>query len=106
MPAPLYAASPSKLIAHLDCPRRYRLQDLANDAGHGQAQCAGRACRRVGTGQGRRAGIGVTCRIGTCLPALVAIGAIGPVGLHATGRVSDDAALVAQANSSPLRYPV
>ena len=28
MPAPLYAASPSKLLAYLDCPRRYRLQYL------------------------------------------------------------------------------
>jgi putative RecB family exonuclease len=28
MPAPLYAASPSKLLAFLDCPRRYRLQYL------------------------------------------------------------------------------
>ena len=28
MPAPLYAASPSKLLAWLDCPRRYRLQYL------------------------------------------------------------------------------
>jgi putative RecB family exonuclease len=28
MPAPLFAASPSKLLAYLDCPRRYRLQYL------------------------------------------------------------------------------
>lgn len=28
VPAPLYAASPSKLLAFLDCPRRYRLQYL------------------------------------------------------------------------------
>ena len=28
MPPPLYAASPSKLLAFLDCPRRYRLQYL------------------------------------------------------------------------------
>jgi RecB family exonuclease len=28
MPEPLYAASPSKLLAFLDCPRRYRLQYL------------------------------------------------------------------------------
>lgn len=28
MPEPLYAASPSKLLAHLDCPRRYRFQYL------------------------------------------------------------------------------
>ncbi len=28
MPVPLYAASPSKLLAFLDCPRRYRLQYL------------------------------------------------------------------------------
>lgn len=28
MPTPLYAASPSKLLAFLDCPRRYRMQYL------------------------------------------------------------------------------
>lgn len=28
MPTPLYAASPSRLLAYLDCPRRYRLQYL------------------------------------------------------------------------------
>ncbi len=28
MPTPLYAASPSKLLAFLDCPRRYRFQYL------------------------------------------------------------------------------
>jgi putative RecB family exonuclease len=28
MPAPLYSASPSKLLAWLDCPRRYRMQYL------------------------------------------------------------------------------
>ena len=28
MPQPLYAASPSKLLAWLDCPRRYRMQYL------------------------------------------------------------------------------
>ena len=28
MPPPLYGASPSKLLAYLDCPRRYRLQYL------------------------------------------------------------------------------
>ena len=28
MPAPLYAASPSRLLSFLDCPRRYRLQYL------------------------------------------------------------------------------
>ncbi|HEU5144802.1 MAG TPA: PD-(D/E)XK nuclease family protein, partial [Dermatophilaceae bacterium] len=28
MPTPLYAASPSRLIAWLDCPRRYRMQYL------------------------------------------------------------------------------
>ncbi len=28
MPAPLYAASPSRLLAFADCPRRYRLQYL------------------------------------------------------------------------------
>ncbi len=28
MPTPLYAASPSRLLAFLDCPRRYRLQYL------------------------------------------------------------------------------
>ncbi len=32
MPAPLYAASPSKLLAFLDCPRRYRLQYLDRPA--------------------------------------------------------------------------
>ena len=32
MPAPLYAASPSKLLAYLDCPRRYRLQYLDRPA--------------------------------------------------------------------------
>ncbi|HOI04144.1 MAG TPA: PD-(D/E)XK nuclease family protein, partial [Dermatophilaceae bacterium] len=28
MPTPLYAASPSRLLAWLDCPRRYRFQYL------------------------------------------------------------------------------
>ena len=32
MPEPLYAASPSKLLAFLDCPRRYRLQYLDRPA--------------------------------------------------------------------------
>ena len=32
MPVPLYAASPSKLLAFLDCPRRYRLQYLDRPA--------------------------------------------------------------------------
>jgi putative RecB family exonuclease len=32
MPAPLFAASPSKLLAYLDCPRRYRLQYLDRPA--------------------------------------------------------------------------
>ena len=32
MPAPLFAASPSKLLAHVDCPRRYRLQYLDRPA--------------------------------------------------------------------------
>ena len=32
MPAPLYAASPSRLLAFLDCPRRYRLQYLDRPA--------------------------------------------------------------------------
>lgn len=32
MPTPLYAASPSRLLAWLDCPRRYRLQYLDRPA--------------------------------------------------------------------------
>ena len=28
MPTPLYAASPSRLLAYLECPRRYRFQYL------------------------------------------------------------------------------
>ncbi|GAA4411798.1 PD-(D/E)XK nuclease family protein [Fodinibacter luteus] len=32
MPAPLYPASPSRLLAYLDCPRRYRLQYLDRPA--------------------------------------------------------------------------
>jgi RecB family exonuclease len=32
MPQPLYGASPSKLLAFLDCPRRYRLQYLDRPA--------------------------------------------------------------------------
>ena len=40
MPEPLYAASPSKLLAHLDCPRRYRFQYLDRPAPPKRAQRA------------------------------------------------------------------
>ena len=40
MPAPLYAASPSKLLAFLDCPRRYRLQYLDRPSPPRRAQRA------------------------------------------------------------------
>jgi putative RecB family exonuclease len=46
MPAPLYAASPSKLLAFLDCPRRYRLQYLDRPSPPRRAQ---RAHTSVGT---------------------------------------------------------
>jgi putative RecB family exonuclease len=40
MPIPLYAASPSKLLAFLDCPRRYRFQYLDRPAPPKRAQRA------------------------------------------------------------------
>lgn len=40
MPTPLYAASPSKLLAWLDCPRRYRMQYLDRPRPQARAQRA------------------------------------------------------------------
>lgn len=40
VPTPLYAASPSKLLAFLDCPRRYRLQYLDRPSPPRRAQRA------------------------------------------------------------------
>ena len=46
MPTPLYAASPSKLLAFLDCPRRYRFQYLDRPSPEKRRQ---RAHTSVGT---------------------------------------------------------
>ncbi len=40
MPTPLYAASPSRLLAWLDCPRRYRMQYLDRPRPEARAQRA------------------------------------------------------------------
>ena len=59
MPAPLYAASPSKLLAFLDCPRRYRLQYLDRPAPQ-SAAASGRTPRSA-TRCTTRCATGGTC---------------------------------------------